>query len=155
MDYNVTDIRTLTDRFEIQDLLVAYSDAIDSRQWNLLDDIFTPDAWVDYTAVGGAKGNLEETKTYLDKALAKFSGYQHMLGLPRISIVGDTATARTICFNPITLDKDGTPHVFFVGIWYNDELIRTDTGWRISKRVEEFSYFHNFPKDFTPADPNP
>ena len=146
--------QTLSDRMEIQDLLVAYCDAIDSRQWAKLDDVFTEDAWIDYTAVGGAKGNLKDTKNYLDKALGKFSSYQHMMGLPRISLDGDKATARTICFNPIVLDKDGKPHVFFVGIWYNDELLRTDCGWRISKRAEEFSYFHNFPKDFKPVDPS-
>ncbi len=143
----------LSDRFEIQDLLVSYSHAIDTQNFEALDDIFTADAYIDYTAVGGAKGNLEETKAYLSKALSRFSGMQHMLGLPQIKIDGDTASGRTICFNPMVLEKDGAPHVFFVGIWYVDELVRTEKGWRIKHRAEEFSYFHNFPSDFTPADP--
>ena len=25
--------------------------------------------------------------------------------------------------------------------WYDDELVRTDTGWRFRKRVEELSFF--------------
>ena len=37
----------LSDRFEIQDLLVAYCDAIDRRQWDALDDLFTSDAIID------------------------------------------------------------------------------------------------------------
>jgi len=143
----------LSDRFEIQDLLANYSHAIDTQNFDALDDVFTKDAFVDYTAVGGAKGNLEETKAYLAKALSRFSGMQHMLGLPQIKIDGDTARGRTICFNPMVLQKDGAPHVFFVGIWYVDELVRTDKGWRIKHRAEEFSYFHNFPSDFKPADP--
>ncbi|NNC38676.1 MAG: nuclear transport factor 2 family protein [Acidimicrobiales bacterium] len=146
--------RVLSDRLEIQDLLVAYCEAIDSGNWEVLDDIFTPDAYIDYTSVGGAKGNLQEIKSYLAKALAQFPTYQHMLGLPQIKIDGDTATARTICFNPMTIDKDGAPHVFFVGVWYVDELRRTDQGWRIAKRLEELSYFHNFPSDFKPVDPD-
>lgn len=144
----------LSDRFEIQDLLVNYSHAIDTQNFEALDDIFTPDAIIDYTAVGGAKGNLSETKAYLAKALSKFTGMQHMLGLPQIRIDGDTASGRTICFNPMVLERDGAPHVFFVGIWYVDKLVRTDAGWRIEHRAEEFSYFHNFPSDFTPADPS-
>lgn len=148
------DIRELSDRFEIQDLLVDYCHAIDSRDFDALDNVFTVDAYIDYTAVGGAKGNLKETKTYLAKALEKFSGMQHMLGLPQIKIQGNKATARTVCFNPMVLQKDGGSHVFFVGIWYVDELVRTEKGWRIKHRVEEFSYFHNLPTEFVPVDPS-
>lgn len=144
----------LSDRFEIQDLLANYCHAIDTQDFNVLDEIFTEDAIVDYTAVGGAKGNLRETKAYLERALEKFTGMQHMMGLPQIKIGGDTASVRTICFNPMVIDRECQPHVFFVGIWYVDKLVRTDGGWRIEHRAEEFSYFHNFPNDFTPADPD-
>lgn len=148
------DVQALSDRFEIQDLLANYSHAIDTQNFEALDDIFTPDAIIDYTAVGGAKGNLSQTKAYLVKALSKFTGMQHMLGLPQIKIEGDTASGRTICFNPMVLERDGAPQVFFVGIWYVDKLVRTNAGWRIEHRAEEFSYFHNFPSDFTPTDPS-
>ena len=88
--------QNMSDRLEIQDLLTSYCDAIDSRNWNALDDIFTPDAIIDYTEAGGAKGTLEEIKLYLDKVLKPFSGMQHMLGLPMIKITGDEASSRTI-----------------------------------------------------------
>ena len=140
----------MSDRLEIQDLLTSYCDAIDSRNWNALDDIFTPDAIIDYTEAGGAKGTLEEIKLYLDKALKPFSGMQHMLGLPMIKITGDEASSRTILFNPMVIEKEGNPNVFFVGLWYRDKLIRTSKGWRIQSRHEELSYFHNLPKDFAP-----
>ena len=61
----------MSDRLEIQDLLVAYCTAIDGKNWDALDEIFTADAFIDYTAAGGAKGNLTETKAFLDKAMAK------------------------------------------------------------------------------------
>ena len=142
--------QNMSDRLEIQDLLTSYCDAIDSRNWNALDDIFTPDAIIDYTEAGGAKGTLEEIKLYLDKVLKPFSGMQHMLGLPMIKITGDEASARTILFNPMVIEKEGNPNVFFVGLWYRDKLVRTSKGWRIRSRHEELSYFHNLPKDFAP-----
>ncbi len=145
-------LQEMSDRFEIQDLLTAYCDAIDSRDWDALDNIFTSDAIVDYTAAGGAKGNLSETKAYLERALKQFSSMQHMLGLPVIKITGDMATSRTIAFNPMSVEKDSQPHTFFVGIWYCDELTRTKAGWRITHRREELSYFHNMPADFTAAE---
>jgi len=143
----------MSDRLEIQDLLAVYCEAIDGRDWDALDDIFTANAIIDYTEAGGAKGNLTETKAYLAKALKPFSGMQHMLGLPVIKIEGDTAKARTTTFNPMVIEQDGKPHIFFVGLWYCDELIRTEQGWRIASRREEVSYFHNLPENFAPVDP--
>lgn len=142
----------MSDHLEIQDLLASYCEAIDSRNWGAFDDIFSDDAIVDYTAAGGAKGNLAETKVYLERALKQFSGMQHMLGLPVIKIEGDKATSRTIAFNPMIVERDGHPHTFFVGTWYCDELVRTEQGWRISHRREELSYFHNLPTDFVAAE---
>jgi len=139
----------MSDRLEIQVLLTSYCEAIDSRDWDALDNIFTPDAMIDYTEAGGARGNLSETKAYLEKALKPFTGMQHMLGLPMIKISGDTATARTPLFNPMVIEREGSPHVFFVGLWYRDTLLRTDSGWRIQTRHEELSYFHNLPTDFS------
>ena len=66
-----------------------------------------------------------------------------------IELHGDSATGRTICHNPMVLTRpDGQTHVFYCGLWYVDELVRTPQGWRIRKRVEEKCYFHNVPPDF-------
>jgi hypothetical protein len=40
----------ISDRFEIQQLLVDYSTAIDQRRFDDLDGVFTPDAYIDYRA---------------------------------------------------------------------------------------------------------
>jgi SnoaL-like domain len=37
----------ISDRLEIQQLLVDYSTAIDSRRFDDLDAVFTPDAYID------------------------------------------------------------------------------------------------------------
>ena len=138
----------MSDRFEIQDLLNAYCHAIDRREWDALDDVFTSDAIIDYTEAGGAKGTLEETKLYLDRALEKFTGFQHMVATTELKLDGDKATARSVLFNPMIIERNGKPHVFFAGLWYYDDLVRTGAGWRIRCRREELSYFHNVPDDF-------
>ena len=145
-------LQQMSDRLEIQDLLVAYCEAIDGNDYDALDDVFTADAYIDYTEAGGAKGTLSEIKTYLSKALSPFSKTQHMIGLPLIKIEGDTATARTSLYNPMVLNHNGAPHTFFVGMWYCDKLVRTGQGWRISERREEACYFHNLPDGFTPVE---
>ena len=133
-------LQEISDRIEIQDLLVRYSHSIDTRDWDGLDEVFTPDAFIDYTAFGGTKGTLQETKDFLAKAMVAFKSFQHMISNMLVELDGDRATARTICHNPMVMDLEGREHVFVCGLWYVDHLVRTPNGWRIRERVEEKSY---------------
>ncbi|TQK31535.1 nuclear transport factor 2 family protein [Arthrobacter sp. SLBN-53] len=128
-------IEEISDRLEIQQLLIAYSTAIDSRRFDDLDQVFTPDAYIDYRAMGGVDGRYPEVKAWLSEVLSNFPAYAHMLGNFDVRITGDTATSRTLCFNPMVLGGDG--QVLFCGLWYDDEFVRTAEGWRMTKRVEE------------------
>ena len=42
-------LQQISDRIEIHDLLVRYSHAIDTRNFDALDQVFTPDAFIDYS----------------------------------------------------------------------------------------------------------
>ena len=49
----------LSDRFEIQDLVLHYAHLIDSKQIERLrGDVFTEDAYIDYSVFGGSVGDL-------------------------------------------------------------------------------------------------
>ena len=144
-------LQEMSDRLEIQDLFARYSFAIDDRNWDALDTVFTPDAAIDYTETGGAKGNVTEIKAWLPVALERFPKYQHMVATTHLTLDGDRAKSRTILFNPMVIAKeDGTSQTFFIGLWYRDELVRTPDGWRIASRYEEMAYTHNAPM-MTPA----
>jgi len=141
-------LQALSDRAEIQDLMVRYSYCIDDSNWDGLDAVFTPDAFIDYTQTGGAKGSYPEIKHFLAQTLPQFPGYQHASVCTQISLNGDHATARTIVFNPMMVDVHGKRQVFFVGAWYLDTLRRTAVGWRICQRIEKSSWDFNTPKEF-------
>ncbi len=125
----------ISDRIEIQQLLVDYSTAIDTRRFDDLDAVFTPDAYIDYTALGGIEGHFSEVKAWLAEVLPNFPMYMHMLGNFSVRIDSDTASSRTICFNPMALGGDNE-QVMFCGLWYDDEFSRTAEGWRMTRRVE-------------------
>lgn len=144
-------LQEISDRIEIQDLIARYAHAIDDRDWDALDGVFTEDAIIDYTDVGGARGTLAETKAYLAGAMKLFTGFQHMSSTTRLDIDGDTATARTILFNPMVMQHEGEERVFFIGLWYCDDLVRTDRGWRIRHRREQKSWSYNTPPGMMPA----
>jgi hypothetical protein len=128
-------LEEISDRFEIQQLLIDYSTAIDKRRFDDLDQVFTPDAYIDYRAMGGIDGSFPRVKAWLADVLPNFPVYAHMLGNFDVRIDGDTASSRTICFNPMVLGGDQN-QILFCGLWYDDEFIRTPEGWRMSRRVE-------------------
>jgi hypothetical protein len=125
----------ISDRLEIQQLITDYSTAIDTRRFDDLDAVFTQDAYIDYTALGGIEGSYPEVKAWLAEVLPNFPMYAHMLGNFSVRIDGDTASSRTICFNPMVLGGD-KQQVMFCGLWYDDEFSRTADGWRMTRRVE-------------------
>ena len=131
-------LRDISDRIEIDDLLVRYTSAIDDKDWALLDTCFTPDADVDYVSSGGIKGKYPEVRAWLEKALAIFPVTIHAISNSTIELDGDTATGRTLVNNPMCLrDGEGNENIFTVYAYYHDDLVRTEAGWRIAKRYEE------------------
>ena len=128
-------LQEISDRMEIADLLARYSAAIDGSRWNDLDRLFTPDAVIDYTEMGGIRGSLGEQKEFLAAAMPGFAGFQHLTATSTFDIEGDTARVRTICFNPMVVTDE--QQVLFCGLWYRDVLVRTEDGWRISERHED------------------
>ena len=139
----------LSDRFELQDLVFHYADSIDSKQIDQLrSDVFTEDVHIDYSAMGGSVGDLEETITFLKASLTNelFPNTQHLNANVQIELHGDTATGRVMCFNPMEMTvAEGSTQTLFLGLWYVDEYRRTDKGWRICRREEVKSWVFNAP----------
>ena len=116
-------------------------DIVDGRDWDRLDEIFTPDAVIDFSAFGGPADTVAGIKPFLRDSLAAFKRTQHMMGLPNITLDGDSARARTSCSNPMVLDNpDGTTSVWLIGLWYDDTFRRTTDGWRFTSRRQERCY---------------
>ena len=138
----------LSDRFEIQDLIYRYAQLVDGREIDALRTVFTEDAYIDYSAMGGAVGNLEDTLTFLKASLTAdlFPSTQHLNANLQINVDGDTGIGRVMCFNPMEMNvPDSGTHVFMLGLWYVDKYVRTEKGWRIKERIEEKSWAFNLP----------
>lgn len=145
-------LQEISDRIEISMLLDRYAGAIDRVDMELLDTVFTPDAWIDYTAFaefGAIAGHYPEIRAWLGQGLTRSAGHQHLVANKEIVLDGDRGAGRIMCFNPMVQpieDAHGRPWVGFHGLWYVDDYVRTDGGWRIASRREERSFSHNFPK---------
>ena len=76
--------QNLIDRSEIDDLLIRYATAVDTKDWDLWETCFTDDAFVDYESAGGIKGKRPEVRAWLEARRALGSeyaalGYLHVM----------------------------------------------------------------------------
>lgn len=131
-------LRHLLDRVAVDDLLTTYTSAIDGHDWDRLDDVFTPDALIDYTAAGGISGVYPEVKAWLAEMLPVFTGMQHLVTNAAVEIDGDTARVRAAFVNPLLIARVGRPPWRMdLGGVYVHTLVRTAAGWRSRQLVEE------------------
>jgi len=133
----------LADRAEIQDVIVRYGWAIDTKDWDLLDTCFTADAEVDYSSnPGGKKGPYTQIRSWLEKMISAFPVTQHLMSNIAVELDGDRATTRTMVTNPQgAATREGPLHFFYVGGRYDDDFVRTADGWKIARRVETTLWF--------------
>ena len=140
-------LQEMSDRFEIQDLLVGYCYAVDDRDFDALDRFFTDDAVIDYREMVPVMGTLPQIKAFLRESLAPVPMFQHAVSTTQYLIDGDRAETRTACHNPMVVPGDnGEPQTLFFGLWYVHEFRRTPDGWRIASLREKKCYAHNVPE---------
>ena len=139
------ELTRLDDRLAVTDLLVRYATAIDTRRWDLLDSVFTPDARLDYRSAGGVEGPYPEVRAWLEQVLPMFEVTQHLVMNTAVEFEPDQvrARARTAFLNPNQLTVEGEPWTFVVGGNYHDRLVKAEAGWRIATRVEETLWWQN------------
>jgi 3-phenylpropionate/cinnamic acid dioxygenase small subunit len=143
-------LQELSDRAEIQDLLVREASAMDRRDWDLWQALFLPGAHIDYSANDGAQGDPASVRAWLEAILGRFHSYQHLSSNCEITLDGDRASVRSMQYIAVKMESADGTRVVFSGIWFRDELQRTAAGWRIAARIEDLAWRHNFPGDFTP-----
>ena len=132
------DLAEISDRLEIEALLIRYTRAIDTGEWDRLDAVFTPDAEIDYTATGGIAASYPAVKSWLAEMLPIFPRRLHTLGQVDSRVEGDAATVAAYFHNPMILpEQDGTERIVEFGGIYHHDLVRTPDGWRSRRLFEE------------------
>ncbi|HRD60728.1 MAG TPA: nuclear transport factor 2 family protein [Nocardioides sp.] len=139
------DLQELSDRAEITDVLVRYTRAIDTGDWDRLDTVFTPDARIDYTESGGIAGGFPEVKPWLAEMLPAFFPLRmHTLGQVEIRLDGDAAEVSAYFHNPMPMDDGhGGSKLVEIGGLYHHSMRRTADGWRSVRLREEVVWKQN------------
>jgi len=124
------------DVVEIAQLLYRYARAIDAKDWQALEQIFTPDARIHYAVERGAELRFPELAAWLARAMTIFKSTQHVITNPLVDIQGDTARCSSyLTGTHVQVRSDSGAEVLTTeGSTYTDELVRTRAGWRICVR---------------------
>ena len=82
------DLQQLCDKVEIQELLSKYARAVDTNDWDLWRSLFTDDAAIDYTALGGIAGTRDEVADWLGASMPLLPMKQHYITNIEADITG-------------------------------------------------------------------
>jgi ketosteroid isomerase-like protein len=131
------------DRAAIEDVLYAYADLVDRARLDDLMDLFTEDAVLDYGHGRVFTGRDTMRGLFADRLLAVYRATSHHISNVRIEVEDDRARATCHVYAWHERADDGaTPQV-----WgrYLDDLVRTEDGWRIARRVIRAAGEQGFP----------
>jgi len=123
--------RTLADRFALQDVMATYAASVDERDLERYRGCFAADVEV----VGFARETIrgvDAWTAFVTQALDAFTATQHLLGLQRATVAGDTAHARTdVQAHHFMKEPKGS--TFTLWATYETDFVRTGAGWRIKR----------------------
>ena len=136
------DLQQLSDRLEINELLVRYSEALNRADWDMWTNCFTVHAHLDYTTAGGIAGTREDAVAWLQPTLA---GFDMRIGrISNVLITFDTPDRATVSSQYSMMMRlgaaDANPTYIEAAGWYDDVATRTDDGWRLNERTERVAY---------------
>jgi len=118
-------------RLDVADLLVRYADCIDRRQWDELGECFTDDCDADYGSIGHWH-SASEVVDWMRQAHDGAGHTMHRITNQRVTSPADGLAARSYV-DALVMFADNQSGTRAVG-YYDDQLVRTDSGWRIAAR---------------------
>jgi hypothetical protein len=129
-------LQQLFDEKEIVDVMMAYTTALDTKDWDLLALSFTPDGDANFGNLAGV-GALDSPQAIVELcrgALQDLQATQHLQGNFVVEVDGNTA--RSSCYLQANHFLEGAPGGSMFVVWgkYRDQFVRTGDGWKIKHR---------------------
>jgi len=130
------ELRAAVDEVAIRGLIAAYADVVNRRAWAELHELFLPDAPLrldlrdrpEVVHVGP-----EAVGAFIDDAIERFAFFEFVALNVRVLRDADADRARVRTYMcELRQDHAGTPSRAF-GI-YQDDVVRSATGWRFARR---------------------
>ena len=121
----------IDDEREITRRVHEYAHGIDGRDWALYRSIFADEVAIDFSSYDGRPGSTMTADAWLDRVRPLFTGLdatQHSMTTALVDPDGDD---RARCRMYVTAVHVLDGREFTLGGCYDDQLVRTDDGWRL------------------------
>ena len=122
------------DHTEITRRLYEYAYGIDQRDWELYRSIFAPEVTADFSSYNGREARTVPADEWVSGLRPLFTGLdatQHSMSNPLVDVEGDRARCR-MYMQAAHFLADWPEPEFTIGGYYDDRLILTEQGWRIT-----------------------
>lgn len=134
-------VEQLSDKLEITETLYRYATALDTRDRELLREVFLEDAVFLIGAGVGRYDGVEAIGSVVTEFLGGLEASQHIITNPVIELDGDTASSRCYLHAQHYMPDQRTGgNTLEIGGTYHDQLVRTADGWRIRQRELEVTW---------------
>ena len=120
----------LEDRLAVGDIIIRYADSIDQCDYDRYCTCFTDDVVVSGFTPEVITG-LSAYRPWVTAARNRYGRTQHLIGNIQVTVNGDTAQLRSYVQATHELPDD-PEHLIVLWAAYNDTLVRTAGGWKIS-----------------------
>lgn len=126
-------VKWLYDRALIEQTILKYATSADTRDWDLLKSILTPELDIDFTTAGGPAMTVT-SEQYVSQVTSLIPGFdvtQHKLTNFVIDINGDTAST-VVYMQAEHFVLEGSEHIDrAVGGYYSHKLKKVNDEWKI------------------------
>lgn len=125
-------LTALLDRSAVEEVLIRYATALDTKDWGLLRTCFLDGVVGVYETLGEVRG-YDALERMCRQVLEPLAGTQHQLTNVVVTVEGATATATCYLQSTHVRAEPGGDNWVIAGT-YSDQLVRTYAGWRIARR---------------------
>jgi 3-phenylpropionate/cinnamic acid dioxygenase small subunit len=125
-------VEVAADVVAIQQVLFHYAFALDARDYDALDEVFSADAKL-HTS-GGTLMSPAQYKAMCATELPKLDATHHMVTNTSVTVDGDRANARAYFQAQHVKGSLAPDSQLLMAGWVDDELERRAEGWRIVDR---------------------
>ena len=130
-----TSLQALQDRTDIADVLYKYSSSVDSFDTEGVRSVLADDIWAHYGNGDPVEGG-DKLAAWIAEATTTVIWQHHLLNVYHVTIDGDQAKTLSYLTSYQVFEENPDAAIILVAR-YHDELKRTPSGWKISKRIME------------------
>ena len=142
-------IQAIEDRLALKTLVDEFSILADKKDVANQMHLFTEDAKVE--SINNGQSSVLAGKKQISEAFTNFLNLFevvfHINGQQTVDILGNKATGISYCTVSLIGSQNGKKMKNDMGVIYNDEYIKINGKWLITKRISNFTWRHSLPME--------